>query len=178
MNPEKKAGIFRHLLTSLSPTPKAERRRWGSKDGWEEKGQGRWGPKVGRDRVTWSQASDEQSHGHSQRPHISLNTGRNSNQSVTLPGAKPSGGWKQVCARTPKGWPWGLRAEAAPTRELAGEEHSLRGQPPIHSKHPLILTYSLSKPSAWGLGTLWEEGRREVFLWQPSVPSESRDLKF
>ena len=117
-----------------------------------------------RDRVTWPQASDEQSHGHSQCPHTSPNSGRNSNPSVTLPGAKPSAGWRQVCARTPKGWPWGPRAEAAPTRELAGEEHSLRGQPPIHSQHPLILTYSLSRPSAWGLGTLWEEGRRKVFM--------------
>lgn len=178
MNPEKKAGIFRHLLTPLSPAPKAERRQWGSEDGWEGKGQGRWGPKDERDRVTWSQASDEQSCGHSQCPHTSLNMGRNSNPSATQPGAKPSGGCRQVCARTPKGWPRGLRAEAAPTRELAGEGHSLRAQPLIHPQHPLILTYSLSRPSAWGLGTLWEEGRREVFLRKPSVPSESRASKF
>lgn len=34
-----------------------------------------------------------------------------------------------------KGWGWGLRAEG-PTREQAGKEHNLGGQPLIHSHAP------------------------------------------
>lgn len=101
--------MLRHLLTSLSPSPRLastmKEDGWGARVGLEEKGEKRCGQDNMRGPGFLAPSSRMgQSHRHPEYPNTSPPTGKNLDLSMTPHGVKALGQGKEVCTRALRGW--------------------------------------------------------------------------